>query len=416
MRPIDPTLPPAILLGGGADALAVARNLRRRGIRVLAPGGPTAVRSSRCCEWTPLPPSDIPDRPRRWLDWLQGPAGRGLHGAVLFPCGDRGLEFVVRYRAEVGRDFLVYEANDQVLAAMLDKAQTYRLARSAGVPAPEVWITSTRDELGRVLDVVGYPCGLKPRLSHKFVRFTDEKLLVVHNAAALEAAFRRVEPYGVPMLVTELIPGGDAGYCSYYSYLDERGEPLFHFTKRKLRQFPAGFGTGTFHVTDWNVEVAELGLRFFQAIGLRGLACVEFKRDPRDGQLKLIEVNHRLTEPTELLTWAGLDLPSLVYNRLTGRPLPPLDRYRTGLCLAKPWEDFRAAGQLVRRGELSWGAWWRTRAAPTCYLYFTWWDPMPFLAQCRRFWARQLRRLLPRSAPRQAPDATVIVPMRTTDV
>jgi predicted ATP-grasp superfamily ATP-dependent carboligase len=247
--------------------------------------------------------------------------------------------------------------------------------------------------LGAVLDVVRYPCGLKPRVSHDFVKFADEKLLVARDAAELRAAFRRVEPFGVPMLVTELIPGGDAGYCSYYSYLDERGEPLFHFTKRKLRQLPIGFGTGTYHVTDWNLEVADLGLHFFQAIGLRGLACVEFKRDRRDGQLKLIEVNHRVTEPNELLTQAGLDLAILVYNRLTKRPLPPLDRYHTGLSLVKPWEDVRAAWQLVATGELTWRAWLRSRARRTCHLYFQWWDPLPFLAQCGRFWGRGLRRL-----------------------
>jgi predicted ATP-grasp superfamily ATP-dependent carboligase len=415
MRPLDPRLPPAILLGGGANALSAARNLRRRGVRVLAPGGRAVLRTSRCCEWVRIP--DGPDMPRRWRDWLTGPEGRRYRGAVLFPCDDNGLEFVVRHRADVAGDFLVYEADDAVLAAMLDKAETYRLAKAAGVPAPEVWVTRTRAELGAALDAVRYPCGLKPRVSHAFVKFTDEKMLVARNAAELQAAFRRVEPFKVPMLVTELIPGGDAGYCSYYSYLDERGEPLFHFTKRKLRQFPTGFGTGTFHVTDWNVEVAALGQEFFQAIGLRGLACVEFKRDPRDGQLKLIEVNHRLTEPNALLTAAGLDLPALVYNRLTRRPLPPLDAYRTGVCLVKPWEDLRASWSLVRRGELTWAAWWRTRAAPTCYLYFTWWDPMPFLAQCRRYWARRLRKLLrPRRAPRVARDATVIVPMQTTDV
>jgi len=406
MRALDATLPPAILLGGGANALSAARNLRRRGVHVLAPAGPAVLRVTGCCEWVRIP--DGPDLPERWRDWLTGPAGRTLQGAVLFPCDDHGLEFVVRYRQALAGDFRVYEANDTVLAAMLDKGETYRLARAAGVPAPRVWITDTRDALGAVLDVVRYPCGLKPRQSHRFARFAEEKLLVASSAAELEAAFRRVEPSGVPMLVTELIPGGDAGYCSFYSYLDERGEPLFQFTKRKPRQFPAGFGTGTFHVTDWNPEVAALGLRFFQAIGLRGLACVEFKRDPRDGDLKLIEVNHRLTEPNELLTRAGLDLPWLVYSRLTGRPLPPLATYRTGLCLAKPWTDLRAAAQLVRRGELTWTAWLKSRLMPSCHLYFQWWDPLPFLEQCGRYWWRQARKLAARPRPARTHDDNAI--------
>jgi predicted ATP-grasp superfamily ATP-dependent carboligase len=143
-------------------------------------------------------------------------------------------------------------------------------------------------------------------------------------------------------------------------------------------------------VTDWNPEVAALGLRFFQGIGLRGLACVEFKRDPRDEVLKLIECNHRFTEPNELLTRAGLDLATLVYNRLTKRPLPKLDSYREGICLVKPWEDILAFRQLRKSGELSWSEWLLSRAAPTSFLYFKWWDPMPWVFQMYLYAVRQI--------------------------
>jgi D-aspartate ligase len=84
---------------------------------------------------------------------------------------------------------------------------------------------------------------------------------------------------GHPMLVTEYVPGPDDQYRSYYTYLDHEGEPLVHFTKRKLRQYPTHFGLGSYHLTEWNPEVAELGLRFARGAGLRGLVNVEFKRD-----------------------------------------------------------------------------------------------------------------------------------------
>lgn len=385
---INRSLPPAILLGGGANALSVARNLRRQGIEVIIVGDHHhCARFSRFCRWVALPGSG--DIGKRWFEWLTNEEGRQHRGAALIACGDDALEFVVHYRSALADYFLITEANDDVLAAMLDKARTHELAKRAGIPAPEVWIVSTRDDLRRVMEQVTYPCGLKPRVSHVFKNFTDKKLLVANDAYELMSAFEKVEPFKVEMMVTELIPGGDRGYCSYYSYLDERGEPLFHFTKRKLRQYPNGFGSGTFHVTDWNPEVAELGLRFFQRIGLRGLACVEFKRDPRDGALKLIECNHRFTEPNELLTRAGIDLATLTYNRLTKRPLPPLASYRKGICLVKPWEDILAFRQLHKKGELSWSEWVISRAAPTSFLYFKWWDPVPWVFQLYLYVLRQ---------------------------
>jgi predicted ATP-grasp superfamily ATP-dependent carboligase len=391
-RRIDSTLPPALIIDGGANVLSVARSLGRRGVRVLVLGSArTDTRFSRFCEWIPL--SGKGSMHTQWLSWFVGEEGKAFRGGVIIPCGDNGLEFVVRHRAELEQHFRVYEANDEVLAAMLDKAATHSLAKKAGVPSPEIWIVNTRKELLEVKDKIRFPCGLKPRVSHEFKKHFDKKLFVIHDADELLRIFGMVEPFKLEMMITELIPGGDNGYCSYYSYLDEEGKPLFHFTKRKLRQHPTGFGIGTYHLTDWNKDVADLGLKFFQGIGLRGLACVEFKVDPRDGQLKLIECNHRFTEANELVMLSGLDLASLVYNRLVGLPLPKLDSYTRGMCLIKPWQDVLAFRQLHSRGELTWRTWIAQLARPMSFLYFKWWDPMPTLYQWSLFVRKQIRRM-----------------------
>jgi D-aspartate ligase len=155
------------------------------------------------------------------------------------------------------------------------------------------------------------------------------------------------------MLVTEMVHGPDH-YHSGYVYMDEHGESLLTFTKQKLRQYPITFGAGVYHTMDWNDEVAELTLRFSQAVGLRGLINVEFKRDTRDGRLILIEANHRFTASTALHLAAGLDVPLFVYNRLTGAPLPQVGRpYDEHATLWYPLDDFRAFREYRRRGEMT---------------------------------------------------------------
>jgi D-aspartate ligase len=389
---INPSLPPALILDGGANVLSVARSLGRRGVRVLVLGSARDhVRFSRFCEWVPL--SGKGTMPEQWLSWLTGEQGMSLRGAAVIPCGDVGLAFIVQHRATLAGHFLVYEANDEVLAAMLDKAATHALAKKANVPSPEIWIVNTRQEVDAVKDRIRFPCGLKPRVSHEFKKHFDKKLFVIHDAEELLRVFEMVEPFKLEMMITELVPGGDHGYCSYYSYLDEQGNPLFHFTKRKLRQHPTGFGIGTYHITDWNSDVASLGLKFFQGIGLRGLACVEFKVDPRDGMLKLIECNHRFTEANELVTLSGLDLASLVYNRLVGLPLPIMDSYKRGICLVKPLQDYLAFRQLHKQGELTLREWLRQWARPMSFLYFKWWDPMPAMYLGYLFLRKQMQRV-----------------------
>jgi D-aspartate ligase len=124
--------------------------------------------------------------------------------------------------------------------------------------------------------------------------------------------------------------------------------------------------------------VAELGLRFCRSIGLRGFLNVEFKRDSRDGQLKLIECNHRFTASTALHLAAGLDAPLFVFNRLTGAALPSLrPPYRDNIALWYPLDDFRAFRAYRRAGELTTTQYVRSLMRPQSFSIFSWTDPAP---------------------------------------
>ena len=59
---------------------------------------------------------------------------------------------------------------------------------------------------------------------------------------------------GVDFLLMEMIPGPDSVLCSYYTYIDDAGSPLFDFTKRIIRRGTKNMGIATYHITD-HVEV-----------------------------------------------------------------------------------------------------------------------------------------------------------------
>ena len=178
-----------------------------------------------------------------------------------------------------------------------------------------------------------------------------------------------------------MIPGPDDRLCSYYTYLDEDSRPLFHFTKRIIRRYPALRGTACYHVTDWIPEAVEQANRLFRYSGLRGLANAEFKRDGRDGRLKLIECNARFTAANCLVARSGFDLAAFVYNRLTGRAQAPLERYTLGLRLWDPVRDFQSFLELRRSGDLTFGRWLSSVLHRQTFPYFDRTDPLPSLAR-----------------------------------
>jgi D-aspartate ligase len=389
------------VLGGGWTAVPVTRSLGEAGVPVYALGGSSdAVRWSRSCT-TFVPLGHEAGMQDRWLEWLRG----APPGSVILPCGDEGLELIARNRTMLLELGLVpFEADDEVLLAMLDKSRTYELARDMGIESPLTFNVHTQDDIAVALERISYPCALKPVHSHAFARhFAGMKAFRVHNDDDMRAALSRTVAFGIEMIVTEIIPGDDDQFFSYYSYIDEEGEPLLHATKRKLRQYPIWFGSGCFHATDRNPEVAELGLRFFEGVGLRGLGNVEFKRDSRDGRLKLIECNHRFTAATGLMRAAGLDLPLFVYNKLTDRPLPPVDRYRPGKTMWYPMRDLRAFTAYRRQGEISLLPWLRSIVRRHHYPVASLSDPRPVLANNLRVFGR-IRRVLSRQrAQRELP-------------
>lgn len=394
--------PAAVVLGGSSNSLSVARSLGKQGIAVHGlgdGGGGQALSHSRYVRTYLAPPASgsVTDEWDRWLK--QGP-----DGAVLLPCSDIALEYLANNRARLAGDgYLLPESKDDVTLAMLDKSRTYALARSIGVPAPLTAEVESEAALREVIGDFAFPCALKPRHSHLFAKVFGQKALVTQDRDELIAAFRAVNAEGLSMIVTEIIPGGDDRYCSYYSYITPDGEPLFHFTKRKPRQNPPGFGLGTYHVSAWLPDVAEMGLRFFEGVGLTGIGNVEFKRDPRDGSLKLIECNPRFTGADKLVVNAGVDMATICYRRALSLPVSGPETFRSGVRQWHPYEDVLAFVAYRDSGQLSTRQWLRSLLHRQHLPVFDAADPMPtvvydiaFLRQRVRGSFRRLRTLCAR--------------------
>jgi D-aspartate ligase len=384
---------PAILLGGGANALSAARSLGRAGVPVFIINEPDAlVRHSRYGRFIKTPAAAGAEQ--AWTDYLLGSASDCLRGAVLLACCDHGLTILARHHAALAHKFTIDNVNVEARVALLNKIDTYKIARGAGVDTPRFWIIRPGQALGPTEEELVFPLIVKPTHTHVLRQKLGKKLIIAHDFASLRQALEQMRALQMETMLVEFIPGRDDRLCSYYTYFDDDGAPLLHFTKRVIRRYPLVVGNGCYHITDWNPEVAAAGLTFLRAARIKGLASVEFKRDPRDGKLKLIECNARFTEANCLLAAAGLDLPLFVYNRLVGREQRSCGDYRQGLRLWYPLEDFYAFRRLHQDGHLTWRHWLGSIAHRQTLPYFRWYDPWPSVVrEWRRMKAGLARRI-----------------------
>ncbi len=377
--------PPAIVLGGTANAIEIARSLGRRGVPVQILNDPR--NESRYSRYAGFLPVDSEDVEAAFAEFLLGADAASLRGSVLLAASDEGIRVIATYRAALAERYLLDLSEPVSALAMLDKRETYEIARDAGVATPRFWPLGTVEEVVECRHELVYPLIVKPLHTH-LAGSLGAKFLVVDRYDDLLPAVRRLEAAGIPWFAVEHVPGPDSNLASYYTYLDESGVPLFDFTKRIIRRSPPGMGLATYHVTDHVDELREPALALFARAGVRGVANVEFKLDPRDGVQRLMEVNARFTAANCLLADAGLDLSWFVYARITGRPLPPMDRYRTGVTLWDPVRDLKSFRELRGRGEIDLGTYVRSVLRRQTLPTFAWDDPQPAV---RRL-VRQLRR------------------------
>jgi D-aspartate ligase len=372
--------------------VSACRSLGWAGVRVHALGHPRdPVRRSRWChEFAPV--GSKQGVIERYLQWLER---SGPSGAAILPCDDYGVEMIARNRARLEEwGYLPVEGDDEVMLAMLDKERTYELAREVGVPTPRTATVRTAAEALTAAGDFDMPVGLKPLQAHVWAQFRSEKLILARDGDKLsEVCSWAFEP-GVPMLMTEVIPGPETEICTYFTYVDAGGEPVFDYTKSKIRQWPKRSGLTCYQVSDRRPEVIEVGRRLVQGIGLRGVAVPEFKHDARDGEWKLIECNHRFTGSLDLTRHCGIDMTMIAYDSTVGRPAEGPGGYRTGVTQWNPIEDVRALLDYREDGELTVPQWLRSVARRQHFPMMRADDPMPTVASLGSKLGRAVRKLV----------------------
>jgi predicted ATP-grasp superfamily ATP-dependent carboligase len=377
-------LPPVILFGGFFQSFQVVQSLAMRSIRVYVLNNRwSEARHSRFARAIRLP-EDVPYA-KAATSFLTGSASNYLEGSVLLAAGDQELEIITLHRETLARKFRLDLSNPDAQEMMLNKLETYAAAKEVGVPTPRFWQVQAEEDLLRLHDEFPYPLIVKPTLSHVFREKFKCKFFVANSFEQLLESFRLTKDAGIDVVLLEMIPGPDSNLCSYYTYLDEKGNALFDFTKRVIRRYPVNMGLASYHITDRVVGIREPAVKLFRHVGLQGLANAEFKLDERDGQLKLIECNARFTAANKLVAKAGFDLGNFVYNRIVGIPQPPLTNFQSGLRMWDPLRDFRAFLELRERGEMTLVQWLGSIMHRASISYFSWRDPLPgILRLCKR--------------------------------
>lgn len=252
---------------------------------------------------------------------------RKFSGSPLFPVSDESLKIVSKNKPLLDKNFLVACPEWNIVQRFIEKKNTYELAALSGVPIPKTVTPQSTDEVAEFSQGLEYPCLVKPVESHRYFAVFHRKMVKAFTANELMAVYKESERAGLPVMLQELIPGEDHLGVNYNSYFWNR-KATVEFTARKLRSSPPELGSPCVAMSQHVPEVLEAGRKILEAMGFYGYSCTEFKRDPRDGVYKLMEVNGRHNLSTLLAVKCGINFPWLHYQHLVNGLIPEQTEYR----------------------------------------------------------------------------------------
>jgi predicted ATP-grasp superfamily ATP-dependent carboligase len=302
-------VPAAVVDVGWVNGLAAIRSLGRAGVRVLAVDHRPSALGFRSRYAEPFLSPDPHQDETRFIAFV-----RALGEVVVFPTHDEQLNLIARHLGDL--DVLAPFPSWEVLERVQSKRVQLEVAEAAEVDVPRTAYPASAREARTAAAEIGFPVLVKPEHPVGFKQRFRRQAFRCEDQGEVERAYEQAAEFA-PM-VQELVPGGDDTLYTVGSYVTRAGSPLGVFSGRKLRQTPRGIGTCRVGEAVWAQEAVDAALRLLAEFGYFGLSQVEFKRDPRDGRFKLMEINPRLWQWHGLAAACGVDLPRLAYADLTG--------------------------------------------------------------------------------------------------
>jgi len=357
--------------------LGVARSLGRERIRVVGvdhiPG--SVGLCSRYCR--PMLVPSPQEEPERVLKLLLTEGRKLDEKGILFPAGDAFGLFVSRYRKELSECFrFIVPSPEGIFSKRLQYSEALRI----GIPIASTFYPSTIDDVKKMKDSLEYPVFMKPYYSHPWLTKFGNKGFVIETSRQLMDRLNEVLPTGLQVMVQSIIPGPSTNLLKVCVYVGIGGKILALFVAQKIRQYPIDFGTGTLTKSVHNEEATKLALDFLRGLGYRGVCEIEVKKDAREGQYKMIEINPRFWIQVIQATRAGVNLPLIQYMDLTDQPVHPTTDFKDGVTWLDSWYDLLAFRDQWKKRETSITQFLKSWSGTDCHAHLALDDPKPVLA------------------------------------
>jgi D-aspartate ligase len=314
---------PILILKAGRSvihhgALAVARTLGRLGVPVYS-----VVEDA----YTPLAASKYLTKAFVWDSWPSDPesflkamstiAEFIARPTIIIPMDDLSAIFVAENAANLARWFLLPRVSPQLPRQLANKASLYALCAEIGMPLARSVVPHSIDDVRAFADGTEFPVVVKA--AEQWLLLNDAFSAKVMQTPEELFEYYETSNYGERqrLIIQEYIYGDD--WVSHGYYNSERNINVT-FTGRKLRAYPANAGSTALGLSLGNETLRCESERFLKTVAYSGIVDIDWRRDERDGQYKILDCNPRVGQNFRMFeNSAGIDVVRAQHLDLSGR-------------------------------------------------------------------------------------------------
>jgi predicted ATP-grasp superfamily ATP-dependent carboligase len=344
----------ALVFPDNLAALATVRELGKAGVATRLLGhhpGPGAF--SRYANYVEAP--NFYEDPDAWIAFVARLAEAEAEPPVLFPTEDAALLLVEYAHERLGDRVRTPYPGPGVVPKIVDKIDLYESASEIGISI------SNYREIHRVEDfdsegdetagwLVKPSCRyvLGPQGVTTFLSMSGGSKAM---AGDLRDAAARMLAAGFRVMHQETVPGPFEELVSAAVCLDRDGNLVDAYTARKHCEYPEPFGDGLVVELTPDPGIIEPSVELLRSLGYWGIADAEFKRDPRDGKFKLLDVNPRVWLWHRLGADGGAtELATTAFRLALSQKAPPIARSeRERRAAGLTWVSPRGAAAFLAR-------------------------------------------------------------------
>ena len=325
------------------------------------------------------------DNVEEYIDFLLEIGEKLNHKGVLLPIRDIEIFAILNNRSKLEKFYHIPMADLSITEKLLNKHIFYKVLEELNIDSPKTYFPKNLSEVEEICKKITYPCIIKPYHSAIFYLDFKIKLFKAESKDQLIQYYQRASSRKHEVMIQEIIPGNAKDMYGFNAYYDKTFTPNGIFMYKRIREWPHEFGNGCFIEQASIPEIEQIVNHLVKDIKYYGIVDAEFRKDPRDGNYKLIEINPRCWMQISFPARYGINYPYIAYMDVIGKKLEKQTLSNENIKYLYMFEDFQSSFKSFKKGELSIREWINSYKGKKEYAIFSWSDPVPsfvFFIKC----------------------------------